>query len=619
MTGPFSLILVLLAGACLMPSLVHLRLWTQSRDDRTQLWYALLGCSAAAYIVCTVLLYDSPDVEWYRMVLRWQTWSTPLFLIALFGVARGLSGAPSLGIGERLLTCALVVEPFARLVDPWTFVYRDVVGLGHRQLAWHESIAVLRAGSHPYGSLILSLLFLVGIAVLVQKAHCAWKAGRTTSAGLLLVSSVTMLAAAVADTIIVVYVLPVPFVSEPAMAGIVLLLGWKMQADVFQAGLLRREMEAGRSVLATLVEHASDLVVRMDAGGRWTWASPSIRTFAGLEPDQATGRCWTDFVPAGYRNQLDGVLRRIRDGEDEVRESYRMHRADGNAGWVETIARAHRDGAGGLLEIHCVTRDIEEARGREERLGRLESELRESNANLERRVQDRTEALRRTVKDLEAFAATASHDLRAPLRAMEGYAKALDEDHGALLPAEGQAWLERIRASASRLGDLIESLLRLARTGQEFVARQETDVTALARGILAEFQGRDPEREASIRVEEGLYALCDPALARTVFENLLGNAWKYSSRSPRTVVELSRNAGGWFEIRDEGAGFDMKWADRLFQSFQRLHRSEDFEGSGIGLASVRRILELHGGQIQAQAETGKGATFRFHFGDVEGY
>lgn len=599
-----------------MPSLVHLRLWLGQTRDRLQFWYGVLGLSACLYIVCTVLLYGSPDVESYRTVLRLQTWTTPIFLLALLEVARTMAGVARRSLLERGLQTLLVIEPFIRLLDPWTFVYKDVEGMGERMFAWRESIAVLHGDSHAYGGYLLSGLFLVCILLLVRWSWRAWRSGRTSAASILLVSSILLLGGGVADTIIVLAVLPLPFVSEPAMAGIVLLLGWKLQQDVFEAGMMRREMEAGRSVLATLVEHANDLVLRVDPTGTITWASPSIHGFTGIRDKDAVGRPLIELVEEEQRVILVEALAMIRSGEQTIRESCRMLRPGGGVRWVETIGRAHRDPEGRLLEVHCVTRDVDDARRREDRLAKLEVELRESNATLEHRVEERTRELHRSVQDLEAFAATASHDLRAPLRAMAGYATALGEDHGELLPQEGKDWLDRIHASASHLGDLIESLLRLARTGQRALERQDTDLSRMAREISDALVTAHPGILATITIEPGLRADCDPVLARNVLENLFDNAWKYSSRAERIAIEFGRDPGpGWFRIRDEGAGFDMRHADQLFQSFHRLHRSDEFEGNGIGLASVRRILERHGGAIRAESTPGSGATFQFHFGE----
>jgi len=616
MTGPFGLLLVTIAGACTLPVLVHASLWWRDLRDRRQIWYALMGLGTCGYVACTAHLYSAPDLETYRTVLRLQTWTTPLFFVGLVGVARDMAGEPRIGWFERLLVGSLLIQPFVRLVDPWTFVFAGVKGLKWRVLPWGERIAVLDASGHPIGSLCLSVLFLAVIGLMVRRSWNVWSRRGLREALVLWAVSSLLLGSAVVDSIIVVKVLPFPWISEPVMGVVVLMLAWRMQSDMAQTARLRMELASGQSMLAALVEHATDLVARLDPRGVITWASHSVTAFAGLLPDEVAGRHWTWMVQEDDQKRVEEVLLRLRAGEDVVRASFRM-RAEGREGrWVETIARALRGPEGEILEIQCVTRDVDDARRRELRLLALERELREANAGLERRVQERTEELRRTVRDLESFSAMASHDLRAPLNSMEGYARAIEEDHGALLPPEARDWLGRIRTSASRLGGLIDSLLRLARMGQTTVVRRDVDLSAMVQEILDGFVAQAPGRRVDFAIEPGVHGLCDETLARAVLENILSNAWKYSSRKDRTAIRFGREASGWLFVSDDGEGFDMAKAGGLYQSFHRLHRADEFEGAGIGLATVRRILDHHEGAILAHAEPGVGATFRFHFGDL---
>lgn len=616
MTAPFVLLLMVVAGACTLPVLVHASLWWRDRSDLRQLWYALMGAGAFGYVMCTAHLYSAPDLESYRLVLRIQTWTTPMFLLGLMGVARDMSGRRGSSRFEQGLVALLIAQPVVRFFDPWTFVFVHVRGLTGRDLPWGERIAILDAESSPVGSVLLIALFLGVIVLMVGRTWSAWNVRGRREALVLCAVSCLLLGSAIVDTVIVLRMLPLPWVTEPVMGGVVLMLAWKMQSDVAHTARLRMDLEANRSMLAALVEHATDLVARLDPRGVITWASHSVSAFAGLLPSEVAGRHWTWLVQECDQSMVEGVFARLRAGEDVVRVSFRM-RGEGPEGrWVDTIARALRDPDGRVLEIQCVTRDVDEDRRRELRLLELERQLRDANAGLERRVEERTEDLRRTIRDLEAFAAMAGHDLRAPLQSMEGFALALEEDHGALLPPQARDWLSRIRGSAARLGSLIDSLLRLARMGQAVVARREVDLSSLAREILDGFAAQEPGRDAELVVEPGIVSLCDPTLARAVLENLLGNAWKYSSRKERTAIRFGREASGWLVVADQGAGFDMARSDRLFQSFQRLHGADEFDGSGIGLATVRRILEHHEGAIRAQAEPGVGATFRFHFGDL---
>jgi signal transduction histidine kinase len=216
--------------------------------------------------------------------------------------------------------------------------------------------------------------------------------------------------------------------------------------------------------------------------------------------------------------------------------------------------------------------------------------------------------------DHESFIYTVSHDLRAPIRVVEGFARILKEDYGRFLDRIGNDHTDRILAAAARMNSMIDSLLALSRLQSQPIKRQPVDLSQLTRYVLEDLRSNEPEREADMHIEPGLVIHGDPTLMRIAIENLIGNAWKYSSQSPTTRIELRREtlAGTpTFVIADHGAGFDMRFADRLFGVFQRLHSAKDFQGTGVGLASVRRIIRRHGGDIWAESEVGKGARFYF--------
>jgi signal transduction histidine kinase len=216
--------------------------------------------------------------------------------------------------------------------------------------------------------------------------------------------------------------------------------------------------------------------------------------------------------------------------------------------------------------------------------------------------------------ELEAFSYSVSHDLRAPLRSIMGYSTILSEDFGSSLPEEAQGYLERVLDNARRMDTLIQDLLQFSRMTRKEIVRSELDVSALAEEIAAELQKRQPERSGEFRISGGLAVKADQALLKVVLENLLGNAWKYSSHQPAALIEVGQ---GEFEgqpaffVRDNGAGFDMAQVARIFDPFVRLHSASEFEGTGIGLATVQRIVHRHGGRIWAEGSIGQGATFYF--------
>jgi PAS domain S-box-containing protein len=235
----------------------------------------------------------------------------------------------------------------------------------------------------------------------------------------------------------------------------------------------------------------------------------------------------------------------------------------------------------------------------------------------QRLLQQRSDELAAANGELEAFAYSVSHDLRAPLRAIDGFSQALLEDYGERMDETGLDYLRRVRAAAQRMAALIDDLLQLSRVSRSQLQPVAVDLSRQAEEILTGLQEQHPERKVEWSVQPGLKAMADPGLLRTVLENLLGNAWKYTARTAAARIEFGGEttpSGTVFHVRDNGAGFDMRYADKLFGAFQRLHHPSEFEGTGIGLATVQRIIHRHGGRIWAHARPGEGATFWFTLG-----
>lgn len=234
---------------------------------------------------------------------------------------------------------------------------------------------------------------------------------------------------------------------------------------------------------------------------------------------------------------------------------------------------------------------------------RLDEALREAKA-----------AAEEANRELESFSYSVAHDLRAPLRSIDGFSQALLEDCAGQLSADGTRYLQYVRESTERMSHLIEDLLSLSRVSRIELARAPVDLALLSRKVLDRLRARDPDRKAEIVIPKELTADCDPRLMTAALENLLGNAWKFTSRRALARIELGTEAGRRptvFFIRDNGAGFDMARAKKLFGVFQRLHSTDEFEGTGIGLATVQRIIRRHGGRVWAEAMVDRGATFFF--------
>lgn len=242
-------------------------------------------------------------------------------------------------------------------------------------------------------------------------------------------------------------------------------------------------------------------------------------------------------------------------------------------------------------------------------------EVQQLNATLEDRVRMRTAELERINRELEAFSYSVSHDLRAPLRTIDGFSLALQEDYSATIDDAGRDYIDRVRGGVQRMGQLIDALLQLSRITRTEILRENFSMSGLAESVAADLLEQNKDRRIAIRIEPGLSAYADPRLTRIALENLMGNAVKFTSKVPRAEIAVGwdKEQNAWY-VRDNGAGFDMTYADKLFAAFNRLHGDKDFRGSGIGLATVARVIHGHHGRVWTKSAVSQGATFWFTLG-----
>lgn len=376
---------------------------------------------------------------------------------------------------------------------------------------------------------------------------------------------------------------------------------------VFRDITERREAEQNRSRLAAVVEASEDAIVTARSDGTIEHWNTGAEHIFGYTAEEIIGHNVSVLIPPERHNEREEVLNTVMEGNKVQNfETVRL-RKDGRLIDISLSASPLRNERGEPTFLTVIARDI---------TGRLqrEREIRELNTRLEQHVQERTKELDAANRELESFSYSVSHDLRAPLRVIDGFSAALQEDCSEQLDEQGRHYIQRIRAGVQRMGQLISAMLNLSRLTRTELRKQTVDLSSLAETILDDLLAENPTRRIEARVAEGVNAEGDPQLLEIVLRNLLGNAWKFTSgRSPAEIafgVQRDDDRTVYF-VRDNGTGFDMRYADKLFVPFQRLHGQSEFEGVGIGLATVQRIIHRHGGRIWAEAEEDRGATFFF--------
>ena len=415
-----------------------------------------------------------------------------------------------------------------------------------------------------------------------------------------------------------------PLLLESALMGLfALLLGGLVPVLllVYPLRALKRALET----LASEKKHAElilksigDGVITMDAQGTLLSANPAARKIFGYESDDILGQQVKTLIPRfdsselgneGFStvkrlvNPVDAVQTRGFGTEQELVALYR----DGRRFPIEALTESFAlDGERRFL---ASVRDISERK-------QARDELIQLNASLGHRVEQRTEQMQAAIEELEAFSFSVSHDLRAPLTTIGGFSNLLGKElRKGDVKEQVDHFLARIDSGVAHMSGLIEALLRLGQLSRTKLSLTSVDLSALAQQVIDGYQEREPDRKLQWLVQPGMLAIGDPQLLRQVLENLLGNAWKFSGKHDQVQIEFRRQINPQREtvyaVQDHGAGFDMAYADKLFSSFQRLHSEADFSGTGIGLATVQRIIARHGGRVWGQSERGLGATFSF--------
>jgi PAS domain S-box-containing protein len=375
--------------------------------------------------------------------------------------------------------------------------------------------------------------------------------------------------------------------------------------DISERKRAEESMRQADDKLRLLIQGVKDYAFLMlDPEGRVTTWNNGAERIKGYRADEIIGQHFSKFYPAedlasGKPSRELEIATKYGSYEEE---GWRL-RKDGTRFWASVLITALRGKNGQLRGFGKLTRDVTNRKKAEEDADRQRQEIAQANAKL-----------LLANNELESFSYSVSHDLRTPLRTIDGFSHALLEDLSDKLDDDSKSYLNRIRAATQRMAALIDDLLNLSRLSRAAMHAKPLNLSVLVNSVACEIRGAYPDRHVELRVAPDLQAKADAGLLRVVFENLLGNAWKFTAKKPSAHIEFGQaqvNGSAAFFVRDDGAGFDPAYADKLFGAFQRLHSASEFEGTGIGLATVQRIIHRHNGRVWAESAVGQGATFYF--------
>jgi PAS domain S-box-containing protein len=552
-------------------------------------------------------LYNVTSVvegAWWQ---KGQFISLALFIIAFLWFMTDYTRSKP-GIAVYSFTAFFLIAIIVQIVDRSSLTFAiDSPSIKEILLPWGLHITYYEAALGPF-TMVQGLMGTAFSLYALWRGVRFFRRGKRKDAGPLLFALGLMTAAGINDGMMSNGLYSFIYLIEYSYLAMIIVMAFALSGTVVDTAMAKDALRASEARFRSLVETSSDWVWEVDGSGAYTYASPKVTELLGYTPEEMIGKTAFDFMSLEEVNRVSSVFRDAVANKKpfERLENTALHK-DGRSVVLETSGVPFFDEAGKLLGYRGVDRDITERR-------RAEEEIRRLNVELEQRVVERTAELETAVKELEAFSYSVSHDLRAPLRTMGGFTRILLQDFGSKLPPDVSRYVSTIHENSQRMGRLVDALLDFSRLSRQPLDKQPVSMEELVRQALQDLD--EEQRGRSIEIVIGALPASqgDPTLLRQVWINLISNALKFSREQPAARIEIGcgeRDGKHVYFVRDNGVGFDMQYADKLFGVFQRLHRNDEFEGTGIGLAIVQRIIRRHGGQVWTEARPGAGATFYF--------
>ncbi len=592
----------LIIGIGLIATVNHLIMATILRDRKLHLSFALMALMVVVYQIATMLSYHSASVAEIVTAHRWRSGAAAIFLGVFPWFARYFSNQRGPLYPVIFLSLGFAALFVINIFAPYSIGFTAIEQLNSVRLPWGETV-IQAAGPVSVWVLVSYLLFFAMMVFAAYDGVRQYRVGLKAPALALLISIAVFTILVVIGFYVRIGALPFTF---PGGYGFI---GFVVAMTLYLSDHLRRayhQASESEQRLRSVVDCTDAVIYMKDIDGTYRLVNKRFEMLSGMTQNQVRGKTDSELFSPEYADLFYCNDLQVLSGGVSVEFEETVEQADGEHTY-HSVKVPLKDSNGKIYGLCCVSTDIT-ARNK------MDQELRRQREQLEARVEQRTEQLRRINSELEAFGYAVSHDLRAPLRAVDGFASVLVESYRHKLDEKGLEFLERIQASSQRMSDMIGALLELSKISRQEMRKEAVDLSLLANEVTDELASAEPARDVAVTIQDHMMTEGDPGLLKIALTNLLGNAWKYTGKTSDAKIEfgqLKHNGQQVFYVRDNGAGFDMTYKDRLMIPFQRLHPDREFPGTGIGLSTVARIIGRHQGKIWAEGSPGQGATFWF--------